>query len=114
MYDGPTYFAWFVLTLLFFIVVGLIVWLGSMPRKLALKRNNPQVDAINACSWWGLAFGGIGWMIAFVWAMAKINPEKASGQESASTYPAHDQLVARVELLEKELQIVREHIKPNS
>lgn len=74
MYDGATYFAWFVLTLLFLVVVALIVWLGSMPKKIAMRRDHPQVDAINACSWIGLALCGVGWPIAFVWAFLHAGP----------------------------------------
>ena len=74
MYDGATYFAWIVIALLFAVAVGLIVWIGTIPKKVAVKRNHPQVDAINACSWIGLAVGGIGWPIAFVWAFLRSGP----------------------------------------
>ena len=69
MIDGPTYFAWFVLALLFLVAVGVIVWLGSLPGKIAQRRQHPQADAINALSWFGLLMGGLGWVIAFVWAL---------------------------------------------
>ena len=68
MYDFATYFAWFVLALLFLIAVAFIVWLGSLPKKIATRRNHPQADAINVCSWIGLAAGGAGWVIALIWA----------------------------------------------
>ena len=55
MYDGFTYFAWLVLAILFLVAVAIIVALGSLPKKIATGRNHPQVDAINACSWIGLA-----------------------------------------------------------
>ncbi|TWT67061.1 DUF3302 domain-containing protein [Allorhodopirellula solitaria] len=68
MIDFATVFAWFVIAVLFFVAVIIIIALGSLPKKIAMKRNHPQVDAINAASWIGLACGGIGWPIAFVWA----------------------------------------------
>ena len=85
MIDLATLFAWFVLALLFCVFVTLIVLLGSLPKKIALKRNHPQVDAVNAASWIGLACGGVGWPIAFVWAFLRSGnaghsapPEKTS------------------------------------
>lgn len=71
MIDFATVFAWFVMALLFGVFVTIIVLLGSLPQKIALKRNHPQVEAINAASWIGLACGGLGWPIAFVWAFLR-------------------------------------------
>ena len=71
MYDFATYFAWFVIAILFFVVVAAIVAIGSLPKRIAVKRNHPQVDAINAASWISLAFGGLAWPIAFVWAFLR-------------------------------------------
>lgn len=86
MYDGFTYFAWFVLAVLFLVMVAIIVALGSLPKKIALSRNHPQVDAINAASWIGLALLGTGWPIAFVWAFLRSGPvgAPASGDLSVS------------------------------
>ncbi|MEZ6078199.1 MAG: DUF3302 domain-containing protein [Pirellulaceae bacterium] len=66
MTDLTTIFAWFVMALLFFVFVTLVD--SAHCRKIALKRNHPQVDAINAASWIGLACGELVWPIAFVWA----------------------------------------------
>ena len=105
MYDGATYFAWFVLALLFVIAVIFIVWLGSMPKKIAMRRNHPQVDAINACSWMGLACGGVGWVIAFIWAFLKSGP---IGYDAASVPSDQESeletLKQRVAKLEQQLQ----------
>jgi hypothetical protein len=38
MTDLATIFAWFVMALLFFVFVTLVVFLGSLPKKIALKR----------------------------------------------------------------------------
>ncbi len=81
MIDLPTIFAWFVMALLFCVSVTLVVLLGSLPKKIALKRNHPQVDAINAASWIGLACGGIGWPIAFVWAFLRSGTSSHSAPE---------------------------------
>ncbi len=82
MYDIATYFAWFVIALLLLVLVVIIVWLGSLPGKIASKRNHPQVDAINACSWIGLAMLGAGWPIAFVWAFLRSGPMGADAPEN--------------------------------
>ena len=74
MIDGATLFAWFVMAFLFLLLVWGIVVVGSLPRKIALQRNHPQVDAINAASWIGLLLGGVGWFIAFVWAFLRTGP----------------------------------------
>ena len=56
------------------VIIGLIclaatviVQLGTLPGKIARKRNHPQADAVNAASWIGLALG-IFWPLAFIWA----------------------------------------------
>lgn len=49
--------------------IFLVIWLGDMPGNIAKKRNHPQVTAVQALSWFGLLFtGGIGWIVAMVWA----------------------------------------------
>ncbi len=111
MYDGATYFAWLVLALLFAVAVGLIVWIGTIPKKIAMKRNHPQVDAINACSWIGLAVGGIGWPIAFVWAFLRSGPvgSQASDERSQVIGDHAAELEAlrdRISKLERQLQDV--------
>jgi len=74
-------FAIFVICLLFVLAVVFIVWIGSLPARIARKRHHPQVDAINAMSWLGLLLtGGIGWGFALVWALIRYD----SGSLAAS------------------------------
>lgn len=118
--DGFTIFAWIVLTILFLVVVVLIVWLGSMPRKIALKRNHPQVDAINAASWIGLALGGIGWPIAFVWAFLSSGPigsaSVGSDQNVSDSSSAEEirELKQQIGSLEKQLIAAKKATKESS
>lgn len=80
--DLATLFAWFVMTVLFLVIVAAIVALGSLPGRIACKRNHPHADAINAASWIGLALGGILWPIAFVWAFVPFgNSTPAANRE---------------------------------
>jgi hypothetical protein len=88
MFDGATLFAWFVMAFLFLLLVWGIVVVGSLPRKIALQRNHPQVDAINAASWIGLLLGGVGWVIAFVWAFLRTGP---IGHDEGTSLPASSQ-----------------------
>ena len=115
MYDGFTYFAWVVLALLFLVVVVLIVFLGSQPKKIAMRRNHPQVDAINACSWIGLLLGGVGWPIALVWAFLKSGPVGYESSDSGNASPETSselkseihELRQRIEELKKQLETVQ-------
>ena len=53
-----------------FIVVlsaAVIVFIGSLPGKIATRRGHPWPDAVSAASWIGLATGVL-WPFAFVWA----------------------------------------------
>ena len=106
MYDGFTYFAWLVLAILFLVTVAIIVGLGSLPKKIAKKRNHPQVDAINAASWIGLALGGIGWPIAFVWAFLKSGPvgSRVADKNDGGTSNEADRLKQRIVELESQLK----------
>ncbi len=68
----PRVFALFVIALLFVLAVVLVVWIGSLPARIARRRHHPQVDAINAMSWLGLLLtGGVGWGLALVWALVR-------------------------------------------
>ncbi|TWT37313.1 Inner membrane protein YiaW [Posidoniimonas corsicana] len=104
MPDGATYFAWFILTLLAGVAVGLIVWLGSLPGAIAARRNHPQADAINALSWFGLLLGGLGWVLAFVWALYRPAGGAAADPDALSRLRGEtDALKQRVAELESRL-----------
>lgn len=91
MVDFATLFAWFVLAVLFTVIVSAIVALGSLPGNIAAKRNHPHAAAINAASWFGLLFGGLGWAIAFVWALIPFG--EASPADSADDHPSLEQQI---------------------
>jgi hypothetical protein len=59
----------FVILLLFGLLgVWLYAELGSYPGKVARRRGHPQADAINVLGWLGPLAGGLGWLVALVWA----------------------------------------------
>jgi hypothetical protein len=58
------------------LLLGLLgLWLfweiGGFPGKKAKERNHPQAEAINVLGWLGLLFGGVGWVVAVVWAYTR-------------------------------------------
>lgn len=65
------YFTFFIMGVILLLVVFLLFFFGDLPGKIARERNHPQADAINVCSWIGLAAGGLGWVVALVWAYMK-------------------------------------------
>lgn len=64
--------AGFVILLLLSLLMLWLFWeIGSFPGKKARERNHPQAEAIGVLGWLGLLFGGVGWVVAVVWAYMK-------------------------------------------
>lgn len=79
------------LGVIFFILILItvvIVLIGSLPGKIAVKRGHPWPDAVNAASWIGLATGVL-WPFAFVWAFLPL-PAASKANEFAATQPEGD------------------------
>lgn len=75
------------LIFIFFLLIAaavIIVFLGTLPGKIARKRGHHQVDAVNAAAWMGLAMGGLLWPLAFIWAFIRAPSPPASGAQSES------------------------------
>ncbi len=51
--------------------IWLVVVIGNLPGRLARDNDHPQSEAIAMLGWLGLVFGGVGWLIAMVWACFK-------------------------------------------
>ena len=65
---------WIAIFVIFFVPVILIVvfWLVHvMPEKIAHKRHHPQFEAIRTLCLLSLAFGGLLWPLAWLWAYTK-------------------------------------------
>ena len=54
-------------------VIGIVVFwlLHVMPEKIAHKRHHPQFEAIRTLCLLSLAFGGLLWPLAWLWAYTK-------------------------------------------
>ena len=64
-------FTWFVLLIIVATAVGVFVFMGLWPGKVAHERNHPQADAINVCGWWGVITMGLLLPLAWIWAYTK-------------------------------------------
>ena len=104
--------AWFVV---FAVPIGAIVlfWMVHvLPEKIAHKRHHPQRDAIHVLCLLSLAFGGLLWPIAWLWAYTKpVSYKLAYGTEKHEDYYHEVGDKARSgELLEHELAHLREEL----
>ncbi len=80
--------ALFVIFFLAILLAAGIVWLGSIPGKIARGRNHPYPDAVNAASWIGMIAAPL-WPLAFIWTFLTI-PAKPSGGSGDSSNPNED------------------------
>ena len=65
---------WIAILVLFFVPVVVIVlfWMVHvLPEKIAHKRHHPQFEAIRTLCLLSLAFGGLLWPLAWLWAYTK-------------------------------------------
>jgi uncharacterized BrkB/YihY/UPF0761 family membrane protein len=95
--DGVALFFIFFLIIAF---TAVIVVVGSIPGKVALKRGHPYPDAVNTAGWIGLATG-VFWPLALIWAYLPVPARGGAG--SADTADAGvgalEQRVAALEAL---------------
>ena len=88
----------FIPVMIIFAAAG-IVFLGSLPGKIARGRNHPWPEAVNAVSWIGLATGVL-WPFAFVWAFLPLPATSGTGGSGSGK---DEDLQAKVDSLEAEL-----------
>ena len=112
MDKAAMYLAWFIICA---VPIGGIVlfWLVHvLPEKIAHKRHHPQRDAIHTLCLLSLAFGGLLWPIAWLWAYTKpAGYRLAYGTEKHEDY--YHELGEKAQagqLLEHELVHLREEL----
>src|SRR5450631_868235 len=66
-----TVMSWFVVCVVPIVVIVLFWLVHVMPEKIAEKRHHPQKDAIHVLCLLSLAFGGLLWPFAWLWAYTK-------------------------------------------
>ena len=68
--DGLDIAAFVMMALLLGIAIGVFVFLGGWPGRVARRLNHPYADAISIGGWVTLLFGGVGWPFVLIWAYA--------------------------------------------
>jgi len=68
---AATVLSWFVVCVVPIVVIVLFWLVHVMPEKIAEKRHHPQKDAIHTLCLLSLAFGGLLWPLAWLWAYTK-------------------------------------------
>jgi hypothetical protein len=71
MIDAFDVMAFVVFAVLIAVAVIIVVTLGQLPGRIALKRGHPQAAAINVTSWLGVATLGLLWPVALIWAFLR-------------------------------------------
>ncbi len=60
-----------VLGVLVIAAIALVVVIGRIPGDIARRANHSQAEAINLLAWFGLLFGGLGWVLALIWSKTR-------------------------------------------
>jgi CBS domain containing-hemolysin-like protein len=68
---AATVMSWVVVCVVPIVVIVLFWLVHVMPEKIAEKRHHPQKDAIHTLCLLSLAFGGLLWPLAWLWAYTK-------------------------------------------
>ena len=90
----------FVVLIVLLVLIGVIVvYLGTLPGKIAKGRNHPQAEAINVASWLGIITAGLLWPFALIWAY--IRPHEQSAATSSEKLMS---LESRIEALEGQVR----------
>ena len=64
-------FTWIVLLIIIATAVGIFVFLGLWPGKVAQQRNHPQAEAIQIGSCAALVLGFVFWPLVLIWAYTR-------------------------------------------
>ncbi len=84
---AATVMSWFVVCVVPIVVIVLFWLVHVMPEKIAEKRHHPQKDAIHTLCLLSLAFGGLLWPLAWLWAYTKpVGYRLAYGTEKHDDY----------------------------
>lgn len=83
--DGFDIAAFVVMALLAAIAIGVFVFLGGWPGRVARANHHPYTEAISIGGWLFLIVGGVGWVVMMVWAYAipQVSIETQSGPDNA-------------------------------
>ena len=68
--DGLDIAGFVVMAIIAAMAIGLFIFLGGWPGRIAKKYNHPYNEAITIGGWVTLLFGGVGWPFILIWAYA--------------------------------------------
>lgn len=88
--DGFDIAAFVLMALLAAIGIGVIVYLGSWPGRVANKLNHPYAEAISIGGWVTLLFGGVAWPFVLIWAYAPPGGTRVSDADNAQSLAKGD------------------------
>ena len=71
--------ALFSLAMMVVLFVGVFVFLGSLPGRIAKKRGHPNAKAVLLGGWATLILAVVGWPFVLMWAMSGEYPKKTQG-----------------------------------
>lgn len=105
--------AWVVLVIVPVVVIVVFWLIHVLPEKIAHKRHHPQRDAIQTLCLLSLAFGGLLWPIAWLWAYTKpVAYKVAYGTERHEEYfDEMDRKLRSGGLLREEARHLREELE---
>ena len=66
--DGLDIAAFVIMALLAGMAIGVFVFLGGWPGRVARRVDHPYTEAIAIGGWVTLVFGGVGWPLVLIWA----------------------------------------------
>lgn len=87
--------AWVVLVIAPVLALGLFWLVHILPEKIAEKKHHPQAKAIQVLCLLSLAFGGLLWPLAWLWAYTKPVLYKMAYGTDRATPPAPADAAAR-------------------
>jgi CBS domain containing-hemolysin-like protein len=92
------------------VVVIVVFWLVHiMPEKIAIQKKHPQAKAIQVLCLLSLAFGGLLWPLAWLWAYSKPVLHKIAYGTDVDESISHGD-VKKIETPEDEMRRLREQI----
>lgn len=81
------YISIFVIVVVPIVAIGFFLMVHVLPEKIAERRHHPQKDAITTLCMLSLAFGGMLWPLAWLWAYTKpVAHKMAYGTDKSDEY----------------------------
>jgi hypothetical protein len=101
--------ALFSLAMMVVIFVGVFVFLGSLPGRIAKKRGHPNAKAVLLGGWATLVLAVVGWPFVLMWAMSGQNPKREHGVDAKGQ--SGDPLELQIRELGQRLAAVESKLK---